>query len=134
MHLLVEAVENLVVVGDDEDGCLSFESGCAQQFDHCECTCRIQRGGWFICKNDAGLVGERACDCNALRFTAGELGGHCVASMRHSQVIEKFVSAPLRRIRRIAKERTHNCDVLPCVSTGRNATLPSLLQRPFARK
>lgn len=63
---MIESIEDLLVMGDDDDGASVFRRNFPKHVHDGSGTLRIERGRGLIGQDDAGIVGERAGNRNAL--------------------------------------------------------------------
>jgi len=61
-----------VVVCDDDDARGLLMGDFAEELHHLSAPVAVERGGGFVGKDEAGLVGQRAGDGHALLLAAGE--------------------------------------------------------------
>ena len=87
---LVQTPQDFVIVRHN-NGCRSLLDSQLPKKIHDDCAALgIERGRWFVGKDDPRLVSECPCDGYALRLAAGELRRHGVAAMSDLQVLQQF--------------------------------------------
>ena len=64
-----------IVVADDDDRAAVLVGELAQQPGEVSAPRGVEVGGGFVREQNGWVIGERACDCDALLFAAGHLGG-----------------------------------------------------------
>ena len=69
------------IVGDDEQCRSKLAIGLFQRFEHANAGMAVECPGGFVAQQDAGLLCNRACNGDALLFTAGKLGGIVVLAI-----------------------------------------------------
>lgn len=80
---MVEAIEDLLVMSDGDNGGIALDGKLAQQIHNDAGALGIERGGGFVGQNDARAVSQRASDGDTLRLAARELGRHSVSAIPH---------------------------------------------------
>lgn len=76
----------------DHNDCFSFVVECVQEAHDSFSGCAIEVAGRFICEDEFGIVGKRACDRDALFFSAGELVGFVEHAVTEFDRVEQVLS------------------------------------------
>ena len=100
----VETVVDLFVMRDCDDTSILFGRQLAQQIHDDPCTFAVECSRRLICQNDAGIVGKRPGNSNALRLASGQECGHGCRTVPDLKVIEQFSCTGLRIGTRLARE------------------------------
>ena len=74
----VEAAEDFLVMGHDDDCRLALLCCFSQEIHHHASALGIQGRGWFVGQDDVRPVRQCTGDCNALSLAAGQGGWQCM--------------------------------------------------------
>ena len=89
----IEAIENLLIVGDGDDRRVLIYGQLAQEVHHDLRPLRVKCGSRLVGQNDAGAIGERPGDGNALRLASRKLCGKCVFAAPDFEIVEEVDSS-----------------------------------------
>ncbi len=108
-----------MAVRDDNNARTLLVGDFAEQFHDLPATVAIEGGGGFVGEDEAGLVGQRAGNGDALLLAAGERVRAVVGALGHAEVVEQFHGTPAGRSRRCVIDLHRDLDVL-CRGEERN--------------
>ena len=86
----MKSAKNLFVMGYHNDGGVLFVRNRFQKVHHGPSAFGVQRGRWFVCEDDARIIGQRTRDGDPLRFAARKIGGHGIFTMIHPKIAQKL--------------------------------------------
>lgn len=112
MEDVIEAIKNLLVVGDDDDRRLLFGGDALEQVHDDPGALRVERRRRLVRQNDPRVVGKCASDRHPLRLAAGQLGRKGVPAMTNFQVVKQLNSAAAGLLGRKAGQMQHHRDIL----------------------
>jgi len=78
---------------DDQQAFSALVRKIQQKIDNPGPSFRIEITGRFIGKNNVRIVDQRACDCDALLFTAGKFGRQMLHSVSQTHCNQTFFGA-----------------------------------------
>lgn len=87
----VEDIKGAMIVGDDDDARAALVGDAGKQLHHLPAAPAVERGGRLIGQDQAGLVGQRAGDGDALLLAAGERVGEVIGTRTDAELIQQFV-------------------------------------------
>ncbi len=96
----------------DDDRAAVLVSELAQQPGEVSAARGVEVGGGFVREQNGWVIGERACDCDALLFAAGHLGGPRRCPVGKADALEQLGGAVAGGASGGAGEIGGNCDVL----------------------
>ena len=107
-----------LVVGDDDEGLSELVAQVKEELVQFFLVLGVEGTGWFVGKDDGGVVDECPRYSHTLFFSSREFGGFVVDAVAEVEVVEQFLGTHFGLLFVFASDESRDADVFECGKLG----------------